>query len=178
MTVSFFTKQSKNRAEGIKNAVIYGLSIIGIYVFLGVVVAGIFGADKLSNMATNPWFNLFFFILLVVFAISFFGAFEITLPSSWINKADSKADKGGLIGIFFMAFVLALVSFSCTGPVVGTIIFKAATSGGMAPVIGMFGFSLAIALPFTLFAAFPGWLNSLPTIRWMVEFCKSGSWFS
>lgn len=169
MTVSFFTKQSKNRAEGIKNAVIYGLSIIGIYVFLGVIVTWAFGADVLSNLATDPWFNLLFFILLIVFAISFLGAFEITLPSSWINKADSKADRGGLIGIFFMAFVLALVSFSCTGPIVGTLIVEAATRGGTAPAIGMLGFSLAIALPFALFAAFPGWLNSLP---------KSGGWLN
>lgn len=169
MTVSFFTKQSKTRAAGIKNAVIYGLSIIGIYVLLGVVVTWAFGAAVLSNMATDPWFNLFFFVLLVVFAISFLGAFEITLPSSWINKADSKADKGGLIGIFFMAFVLALVSFSCTGPIVGTLIFEAATRGGLAPVVGMLGFSLAIALPFALFAAFPGWLNSLP---------QSGGWLN
>lgn len=162
MTVSFFTKQSKTRAIGIKNAVIYGLSIIGLYVFLGVVVTWAFGADILSNLSTDPWFNVFFFFLLVVFAISFLGAFEITLPSSWINKADSKADKGGLVGIFFMAFVLALVSFSCTGPIVGTLIVEAATRGGIAPAIGMLGFSLAIALPFGLFAAFPGWLNSLP----------------
>lgn len=169
MTVSFFTKQSKTRAQGIKNAIIYALSIIGIYVFLGVVVTWAFGADVLSNLATDPWFNFLFFILLVVFAISFLGAFEITLPNSWINKADSKADKGGLIGIFFMAFVLALVSFSCTGPIVGTLLVQAATQGGSAPVVGMLGFSLAIALPFALFAAFPGWLNSLP---------KSGGWLN
>lgn len=169
MTVSFFTKQSKTRAAGIKNAIIYGLSIIGIYVILGVAVTAAFGASVLSEMSTDPWFNLFFFALLIVFAISFLGAFEITLPSSWINKADSKADKGGLIGIFFMAFVLALVSFSCTGPIVGTLIVEAATRGGAAPIIGMFGFSLAIALPFALFAAFPGWLNSLP---------QSGGWLN
>ncbi len=169
MTVSFFTKQSKTRAAGIRNAIIYGLSIILIYVLLGVVVTALFGADVLSRMSTDPWFNLFFFLLLIVFAISFLGAFEITLPSSWINKADSKADKGGLIGIFFMAFVLALVSFSCTGPIVGTLIVEAASRGGMAPVIGMLGFSLAIALPFALFAAFPGWLNTLP---------QSGGWLN
>lgn len=169
MTVSFFTKQSKTRAAGIRNAIIYGISIILIYVILGVVVTAIFGADVLSRMSTDPWFNVFFFLLLIVFAISFLGAFEITLPSSWINKADSKADKGGLIGIFFMAFVLALVSFSCTGPIVGTLIVEAASRGGMAPVIGMLGFSLAIALPFALFAAFPGWLNSLP---------QSGGWLN
>lgn len=169
MTVSFFTKQSKTRAAGIKNAVIYGLSIIGIYVLLGVVVTAAFGASVLSEMSTDPWFNLFFFALLIFFAISFLGAFEITLPSSWINKADSKADKGGLIGIFFMAFVLALVSFSCTGPIVGTLIVEAASIGGTAPVIGMLGFSLAIAIPFMLFAAFPGWLNTLP---------QSGGWLN
>ncbi|NEN23077.1 thiol:disulfide interchange protein [Cryomorpha ignava] len=169
MTVSFFTKQSKTRAAGIKNAIIYGLSIVVIYVLLGAVVTWAFGASVLSEMATNPWFNLAFFVLLIVFAISFLGAFEITLPSSWINKADSKADKGGLIGIFFMAFVLALVSFSCTGPIVGSLLVEAASRGGTAPVIGMLGFSLAIALPFALFAAFPGWLNSLP---------QSGGWLN
>jgi len=169
MTVSFFTKQSKTRAQGIRNAITYGISIIVIYVVLGVVVTAIFGASVLSELSTDPWFNLFFFALLIVFAISFLGAFEITLPSSWISKADSRADKGGLIGIFFMAFVLALVSFSCTGPIVGTLIVEAASIGGTAPVIGMLGFSLAIALPFGLFAAFPGWMNSLP---------QSGGWLN
>tara|TARA_B110000971_G_C19976574_1_gene485238 strand:+ start:1 stop:1341 length:1341 start_codon:yes stop_codon:yes gene_type:complete len=170
MTVSFFTKQSKNKSQGIRNAIIYGLSIIGIYVFLGVVVSGVFGADALNNMATNEYFNLAFFLLLVVFAASFLGAFEITMPNSWINKADSASDKGGLIGIFFMAFTLALVSFSCTGPIVGTLLVKAASGGSyIGPIVGMFGFSFAIALPFTLFAAFPGWLNSLP---------KSGGWLN
>jgi len=170
MTVSFFTKQSKNKAQGIKNAIIYGLSIIGIYVFLGVVVSGVFGADALNNMATNEYFNVAFFLLLVVFAASFLGAFEITIPNSWINKADSASDKGGLIGIFFMAFTLALVSFSCTGPIVGTLLVEAASGGSyIGPIVGMFGFSFAIALPFTLFAAFPGWLNSLP---------KSGGWLN
>lgn len=170
MTVSFFTKQSKNKAQGIRNAIIYGLSIIGIYVFLGVVVSGVFGADALNNMATNEYFNVAFFLLLVVFAASFLGAFEITMPNSWINKADSASDKGGLIGIFFMAFTLALVSFSCTGPIVGTLLVEAASGGSyIGPIVGMFGFSFAIALPFTLFAAFPGWLNSLP---------KSGGWLN
>lgn len=169
MTVSFFTKQSKSKAEGVKNAVIYGLSIIIIYVVLGVGVTAAFGASILSEMSTDPWFNLAFFALLIVFAISFLGAFEITLPSSWINKADARADRGGLIGIFFMAFTLALVSFSCTGPIVGTLIVEAASKGGSAPAIGMLGFSLAIALPFGLFAAFPGWLNTLP---------KSGGWLN
>ena len=169
MTVSFFTKQSKSKAQGIRNAVIFGISIIVIYVVLGTVVTAIFGSDALNAMATNFWFNLIFFILLVVFAISFMGAFEIILPNSWLNKADKASDKGGLIGIFFMALALALVSFSCTGPIVGTLLFEAATIGGMGPFIGMLGFSLALALPFTLFAAFPGWMNSLP---------KSGGWLN
>ncbi|MBN2166340.1 MAG: thioredoxin family protein [Marinilabiliaceae bacterium] len=169
MTVSFFTKQSHSRASGIKNALIYGISIVLIYVVLGVFVTAIFGADSLNALSTNPIFNLFFALLLIVFAISFFGAFEIVLPSSWVNAADKKADKGGLIGIFFMAFTLALVSFSCTGPIVGGLIVQAAREGGMAPVIGMLGFSLAIAIPFFFFAAFPGYLNSLP---------KSGGWLN
>ena len=170
MTVSFFTKQSKSKAAGIRNAMIYGLSIILIYLILGVAVSAIFGADTLNSMATNVYFNLAFFLLLIVFAASFLGAFEITMPNSWINKADSASDRGGLIGIFFMAFTLALVSFSCTGPIVGTLLVEAASGGSYAgPIAGMFGFSLAIALPFTLFAAFPGWLNSLP---------KSGGWLN
>ncbi|WP_370478520.1 protein-disulfide reductase DsbD family protein [Tamlana flava] len=169
MTVSFFTKQSKNKAIGIKNAIIYGICIIVIYVLLGTAVTAIFGADALNAMASNPWFNLVFFLLLVVFAVSFLGAFEIMLPNSWANKVDRQADRGGLIGIFFMALALAIVSFSCTGPIVGTLLVEAASKGGLAPIIGMFGFSLAIALPFALFAAFPGWLNSLP---------KSGGWLN
>ena len=169
MTVSFFTKQSKNKASGIKNAIIYGICIIVIYLLLGVAVTGIFGADALNALATNVWFNIIFFILLVVFAVSFLGAFEIMLPNSWANKVDSQADRGGLVGIFFMALALAIVSFSCTGPIVGTLLVEAASKGGLAPIIGMFGFSLAIALPFALFAAFPGWLNSLP---------KSGGWLN
>ncbi len=170
MTVSFFTKQSKTKAEGIKNALIYGVSIIVIYVLLGVGVSSVFGADALNAMSTNVYFNLFFFVMLVVFAVSFLGAFEITLPSSWVNKADANADKGGLIGIFFMAFVLALVSFSCTGPIIGTLLVEAAVNGGyMGPIIGMLSFSSALALPFALFAMFPGWMNSLP---------KSGGWLN
>lgn len=169
MTVSFFTKQSKTRAKGIRNAVFYGLSIIVIYILLGTVITGIFGAGALNKMAAHPVFNIVFFALLVIFAISFLGAFEIRLPSKWVNSADSKADKGGIIGIFFMALVLALVSFSCTGPIVGTLLVKAAESGGITPIIGMFGFSLALALPFALFAAFPGWMNSLP---------QSGGWLN
>ena len=169
MTVSFFTKQSKNKAIGIRNAALFGFSIIFLYVLLGTVVTSIFGADSLNALSTNVWFNLIFFLLLVIFAISFLGAFEITLPSSWGTKVDSRADKGGLIGIFFMAMALAIVSFSCTGPIVGTALVAAAAQGGIAPVISMFGFSLAIALPFSLFAAFPGWMNSLP---------KSGGWLN
>ncbi|CAL67967.1 protein-disulfide reductase DsbD family protein [Christiangramia forsetii] len=169
MTVSFFTKQSKSRAAGIKNATFYGISIVVIYVLLGTLVTVIFGADALNALSTNVWFNTIFFVLLVIFAISFMGAFEIVLPSSWGTKIDSKADKGGLVGIFFMALALAIVSFSCTGPIVGTLLVEAASKGGIAPIIGMLGFSLAIALPFGLFAAFPGWLNSLP---------RSGGWLN
>ena len=170
MTVSFFTKQSKTKAAGIKNAVIYGISIIVIYVLLGVLVSLLFGADALNALSTNVWFNIIFFVLLLVFAASFLGAFEIMLPNSWANKVDSQADRGGLIGIFFMALALAIVSFSCTGPIVGTLLVEAAAGGSqIGPIIGMLGFSLAIALPFALFAAFPGWLNSLP---------KSGGWLN
>ncbi|OIQ38402.1 MAG: thiol:disulfide interchange protein [Bacteroidetes bacterium MedPE-SWsnd-G1] len=169
MTVSFFTKQSKSKAAGIRNAVIYGLSIIAIYVALGSGVTAIFGADALNALSTNVWFNLIFFVLLIVFAVSFLGAFEIVLPSSWGTKVDKQADRGGLVGIFFMALALAIVSFSCTGPIVGTLLVEAASKGGMAPIVGMLGFSLAIALPFAFFAAFPGWLNSLP---------KSGGWLN
>ncbi|WP_445738640.1 protein-disulfide reductase DsbD family protein [Mariniflexile sp.] len=170
MTVSFFTKQSKNKAKGIRNAIIYGISIIVIYVLLGTLVSLIFGADALNALSTNVWFNVAFFILLLVFAASFLGAFEIMLPHSWANKVDRQADRGGLIGIFFMALALAIVSFSCTGPIVGTLLVEAAAGGNqIGPIIGMLGFSLAIALPFALFAAFPGWLNSLP---------KSGGWLN
>jgi len=169
MTVSFFTKQSKTKTKGIRNGIWYGISIILTYVILGTVVTAIFGAGSLNNLSTNPWFNLFFALLLFVFAFSFMGAFEIILPSKWVNVVDRKADKGGLAGIFFMAFALALVSFSCTGPIVGALIVEAALRGSMAPVIGMLGFSLALAIPFALFAAFPGWLNTLP---------KSGGWLN
>ncbi len=169
LTVSFFTKQSKTKARGIINAVIYGISIIVIYVALGVGVSSIFGADALNNMATNVYFNIGFFLLLIIFGASFLGAFELQLPASWVNKTDKASDKGGLIGIFFMAFTLALVSFSCTGPIVGTLLVEASTGGYFGPIVGMLGFSLAIALPFALFAAFPGWLNSLP---------QSGGWLN
>jgi len=169
MTVSFFTKQSKSKAAGIRNAALYGFSIIIIYVLLGTIVTAIFGSDALNALSTNVWFNIIFFILLVVFAVSFMGAFEIRLPNSWLNKADKASDKGGLVGIFFMALALALVSFSCTGPIVGTLLVESATIGGAGPFVGMLGFSLALALPFSLFAAFPGWMNSLP---------KSGGWLN
>ncbi|MEO8254595.1 MAG: cytochrome c biogenesis protein CcdA [Flavobacterium sp.] len=170
MTVSFFTKQSKTKAAGIRNAVIYGLSIIVIYVLLGILVSLLFGADALNALSTNVWFNVIFFFLLLAFAASFLGAFEIMLPNSLANKVDSQADKGGLIGIFFMALALAIVSFSCTGPIVGTLLVQAASGGSkIGPIVGMLGFSVAIALPFALFAAFPGWLNSLP---------KSGGWLN
>lgn len=169
MTVSFFTKQSKSKAKGIEHALIYGISIILIYVILGLLVTWIFGADALNALSTNVWFNLIFFLLLVVFAASFLGAFEIMLPNSWANKVDSQADRGGIIGILFMALALAIVSFSCTGPIVGTLLVQAASKGGIAPIIGMLGFSSALALPFMLFAMFPGWLHSLP---------KSGGWLN
>ncbi len=170
MTVSFFTKQSKSKAEGVKNAVIYGLSIVIIYVLLGLLVSAVFGADALNALSTNVWFNVIFFFLLVIFAVSFLGAFEIVLPSSWGTKVDAQADRGGIIGIFFMALALAIVSFSCTGPIVGTLLVEAAAGGNqIGPIVGMLGFSLALAIPFALFAAFPGWLNSLP---------KSGGWLN
>jgi thiol:disulfide interchange protein DsbD len=169
MTVSFFTKNSKSKAAGIRNAILYGISIIAIYVILGTIVTTIFGPSALNALSTNVWFNVIFFLLLVIFAVSFLGAFEIMLPSSWQNKADKASDKGGYLGIFFMALALALVSFSCTGPIVGTLLVESATIGGIAPFVGMFGFSLALALPFALFAAFPGWLNTLP---------KSGGWLN
>ena len=171
MTVSFFTKQSKTRAKGIKNAIFYGISIIIIYVVLGLIVTAIFGADALNALSTNVWFNIIFFLILVFFATSFLGAFEIMLPNSWANKVDKQADRGGVIGILFMALALAIVSFSCTGPIVGTLLVQAASKGGIAPLVGMFGFSLALALPFMLFAMFPGWLNTLPKSG--VKFCKS-----
>ncbi|PWB22843.1 protein-disulfide reductase DsbD family protein [Flavobacterium sp. HTF] len=169
MTVSFFTKQSKTRAAGIRNAIIYGIAIILIYVILGFSVSWIFGADALNSLATNVYFNLIFFVLLIVFASSFLGAFEIMLPNSWANKVDKQADKGGVVGILFMALALAIVSFSCTGPIVGPLLFQAATNGVLGPIVGMLGFSLALSLPFMLFAMFPGWLNSLP---------KSGGWLN
>ena len=169
MTVSFFTKQSQDKASGVRNAILYGISIIIIYVLLGTIITALFGASFLNSLSTNIYFNLFFFVLLIVFAVSFLGAFDINLPNTWVTKADSASNKGGFLGIFFMAFTLALVSFSCTGPIVGTLLVESATVGGIGPFVGMFGFSLALALPFGLFAAFPGWLNSLP---------KSGGWLN
>ncbi len=169
MTVSFFLKSSKSRTKAISNAMIYGVSIIVIYVTIGLIITGAFGASSLNELATNVWFNIIFFAMLIVFGISFLGAFEITLPSSWVNAADKNADRGGLIGIFFMAATLGLVSFSCTGPIIGTQLVIAAEQGGLGPFFAMFGFSLAIAIPFTLFAIFPGWLNSMPS---------SGGWLN
>ncbi|MDE6512146.1 MAG: thioredoxin family protein, partial [Muribaculaceae bacterium] len=172
MTVSFFLKQNKkSRRKAISAAATYGGSIIVIYVLLGLAVTIIFGASALNNLATNAVFNIIFFLLLVVFAISFMGGFELTLPSSWTNKMDSKVDATtGMLSIFFMAFTLVLVSFSCTGPIIGTLLVEAAsTSNFVSPAIGMFGFALALALPFTLFAMFPTMLNSMP---------KSGGWMN
>ncbi|MBV41661.1 MAG: thiol:disulfide interchange protein [Crocinitomicaceae bacterium] len=169
MTVSFFTKQSKTRSEGIRNALIYGFFIIFIYTGLGLLLTAIFGVDILNVISTAPFFNVFLFLLLLIFGASFLGAFEIQLPTSWANKTDEAADKGGLIGIFFMAATLAIVSFSCTGPLIGSALAGAATGSYAAPTAVMFGFSLALALPFMLFSAFPGWLNSLP---------QSGGWLN
>lgn len=169
MTVSFFTKQSKTRSQGIRNAIFYGVSIIVIYIIVGVGVASIFGSDAANLMANNVYFNIGFAILLLVFGASFLGAFEITLPNSWVNKSEKAADRGGYIGIFFMALTLVLVSFSCTGPLVGIVLVKAASGEILDPVIGMFGFSLSLSIPFVLFALFPNWLNSLP---------KSGGWLN
>ncbi len=165
LTVSFFTKGGKDQKSGISKALMYGASIIIIYVSLGLIITSIFGSDALNAMSTNVWFNLLFFVVFVIFALSFFGLFEITLPSSWANKSDTLASKGGNIGIFFMAFTLALVSFSCTGPIIGTLLVV----GGSSLFIGLLGFGIALALPFTLFAMFPQWLHSLP---------KSGGWLT
>lgn len=171
MTVSFFLKQNKSRSKSIRAACVYGLSIVVIYVLLGLLVTVIFGASALNDLATSAIFNIIFFLLLVVFAISFMGGFELTLPASWTNKMDSKVDATtGMLSIFFMAFTLVLVSFSCTGPIIGTLLVEAAaTSNFVSPAIGMFGFSLALAIPFALFAMFPTMLNSMP---------KSGGWMN
>ncbi|MDX5435746.1 MAG: disulfide bond formation protein DsbD, partial [Pontibacter sp.] len=169
MTVSFFTSNSTNRGEGIFKALVYGVSIIAIYTLVGTVVAKLFGADG-ANFISTHWFpNLLFFAVFIIFAMSFFGLFEITLPSSFLTKVDAQADRGGLLGVFFMSLTLVLVSFSCTGPIVGSILVASAGGETLRPVVGMLGFSLAFALPFTLFAVFPSWLSSLP---------KSGGWLN
>lgn len=171
MTVSFFLKRNKDRGKAIREAMSYGLSIVVIYVLLGLIVTWLFGASALNALATDAIFNIFFCLLLVVFAASFFGAFEITLPSSWSNKIDQKSENTtGLLSIFLMAFTLALVSFSCTGPIIGFLLVAVSTQGSIiAPTIGMLGFAIALAIPFTLFALFPSWLKSAP---------KSGGWMN
>lgn len=171
MTVSFFLKKGKSRRKSVGDALIYGLSIIVIYLTLGLAITGIFGASKLNELSTNAVFNLCFFLLLVVFGVSFLGGFDIKLPSKWSNSTDARAEKAtGLVSIFFMAFTLALVSFSCTGPIIGTLLVEAATMGNLVgPAIGMGGFALALALPFSLFALFPSWLKEMP---------RSGGWLN
>jgi thiol:disulfide interchange protein DsbD len=172
MTVSFFLKRSKDdKKKGIRDAWTYGASIVVIYVTLGVAITAIFGASALNALSTNAIFNILFFLMLVVFAASFFGAFEIRLPAKWGDAVDSKAEATtGLISIFLMAFTLSLVSFSCTGPIIGFLLVEVSTTGSvLAPTIGMLGFAVALALPFTLFALFPSWLKSMP---------KSGSWMN
>lgn len=172
MTVSFFLKRAGDRKKGVRDAITYGISIVVIYVALGLIITSIFGANALNDLSTNAIFNILFFLLLVVFAASFFGGFEITLPSSWGDKVNNKADATtGLLSIFLMAFTLSLVSFSCTGPIIGFLLVEVSTSGGsaLAPTIGMSGFAIALALPFTLFALFPTWLKAAP---------KSGGWLN
>ena len=171
MTVSFFLKRTKDKKKGIRDAWTYGASIVVIYVTLGLAITLIFGASALNALSTNAIFNILFCLMLVVFAASFFGAFEITLPSKWSNAVDSKAEATtGLLSIFLMAFTLSLVSFSCTGPIIGFLLVEVSTSGSVvAPAIGMLGFAIALALPFTLFAMFPSWLKSMP---------KSGGWMN
>ena len=171
MTVSFFLKRTKDRKKAIRDAVTYGMSIIIIYLVMGLLITGLFGASALNDLSTNAVFNILFFLLLVVFAISFLGAFELVLPSSWTNKMDTKADSTtGILSIFFMSFTLVLVSFSCTGPIIGTLLVQAASMGtAVGPAIGMFGFALALSIPFSLFAIFPNMLQSMP---------KSGGWLN
>jgi len=170
MTVSFFTKQAKTRRAGIFKALMYGFAIVFIYVLLGAILSQFMSGFGLNELASNIWMNLIFFAIFIVFAFSFLGAFEIRMPSNLVNKADKQADRGGLIGVFFMAFTLVLVSFSCTGPIVGSLLIESISTGNiLSPAIGMFGFGLALALPFTLFAIFPGWLSSLPS---------SGGWLN
>ena len=171
MTVSFFLKRTKDRKKAIRDAITYGLSIIVIYLVMGLLITGIFGASALNDLSTNAIFNILFFLLLVVFAVSFFGAFELVLPASWTSKLDSKADSTtGVLSIFFMSFTLVLVSFSCTGPIIGTLLVQAASMGtAIGPAIGMFGFALALSIPFSVFAIFPNMLQSMP---------KSGGWLN
>lgn len=170
LTVSFFTKQSGSRAKGILNSLLYGLFIIVIYVALGMIVTLLFGASALNEAASSAWFNLIFFLIIMVFAVSFLGAFEITLPSRFVNKMDENSNKGGLIGLFFMAFTLALVSFSCTGPIIGYLLVEAVAEGALlGPAMGMLGFSVALAIPFMIFAFFPFLLKEMP---------KSGGWLN
>lgn len=181
MTVSFFLKRSKEKKQAIREAIMYGISIIVIYLLLGLVVTSVFGATALNALATNAWFNVFFFLMLLVFGASFLGGFELKLPSSWTNKVDTKASNTtGVLSIFLMAFTLALVSFSCTGPIIGFLLVETATSGDiLAPAVGMFGFALALALPFTIFAMFPsllkkaprsgGWMNTIKVVLGFVE---------
>ena len=171
MTVSFFLKRTKDRKKAIRDAITYGLSIIVIYLVMGLLITGIFGASALNDLSTNAIFNILFFLLLVVFAVSFFGAFELVLPASWTSKLDSKADSTtGVLSIFFMSFTLVLVSFSCTGPMIGTLLVQAASMGtAVGPAIGMFGFALALSIPFSVFAIFPNMLQSMP---------KSGGWLN
>ncbi len=169
ITVSFFTKRSKTRKEGLKNAFYYSLSIVIIFTVLGVLISAIFGSNALNSLSTNWIANMFFFVIFVIFGISFLGAFEITLPSSWTSKTDSKAGVGSFGGIFFMALTLAIVSFSCTGPIVGPLLVLAGKGGLLGPTIGMFGFSIGLALPFALFAVFPGMLNKM---------ASSGGWLN
>lgn len=172
MTVSFFLKRSESKTRGLRDAITYGISIVVIYVALGLLITAIFGANALNDLSTNAIFNMLFFLMLVVFAASFLGGFEITLPSSWSNAVDKKSESAtGLLSIFLMAFTLALVSFSCTGPIIGFLLVEVSTSGGtaLAPTIGMLGFAIALALPFTLFALFPTWLKSAP---------RSGGWMN
>ncbi len=171
MTVSFFLKRTKDRKKAIRDALTYGLSIIVIYLVMGLLITGVFGASALNDLSTNAIFNIIFFLLLVVFAISFFGAFEMVLPASWTTKLDNKADSTtGILSIFFMSFTLVLVSFSCTGPIIGTLLVQAASMGtAVGPAIGMFGFALALSIPFSLFAIFPNMLQSMP---------KSGGWLN
>lgn len=171
MTVSFFLKRTKDRKKAIRDAITYGLSIIVIYLVMGLLITGIFGASALNDLSTNAIFNILFFLLLVVFAVSFFGAFELVLPASWTSNLDSKADSTtGVLSIFFMSFTLVLVSFSCTGPIIGTLLVQAASMGtAVGPAIGMFGFALALSIPFSVFAIFPNMLQSMP---------KSGGWLN